>query len=49
MRLSSLKDQDSYSYEVAVLFIGGESTADLEAKYRHIVESLPLEFSPLTY
>ena len=48
MRLSALRDQDSYSYEVAVLFVGGENPADLEAKYQRIVDRLALEFSPLT-
>lgn len=47
MQLSSLRDQDSYSYEVAVLFIGANRKAELEASYRHIVDRLPLEFSPL--
>ncbi len=49
MRLSALRDQDSYSYEVATLFIGGDSTAELEAKYHDILERLPLEFSPLLH
>lgn len=47
MRLSSLRDQDSYSYEVAALFIGGDNAKDLEAKYQRIIETLPLELSPL--
>jgi hypothetical protein len=47
MQLSTLRDQDSYSYEVATLFIGGESTAELEAKYHDIVARLPFEFAPL--
>jgi hypothetical protein len=45
--LSTLKDQDSYSYEVAVIFIGGESNDDLEVKYQHVLEQLPLEFAPV--
>jgi biotin carboxylase len=48
MRLSSLKDQDSYSYEVAALFIGGDSPTDLEARYRRVIEQLPLELTPVT-
>lgn len=48
MRLSSLRDQDSYSYEVAVLFIGSNSDAALEATYQRVVENLPLEFSSLS-
>jgi len=46
-RLSSLHDQDSYSYEVAVVFLGGDDTRDLEAKYERLRERLPLEFEPL--
>jgi hypothetical protein len=45
MLLSSLRDQDSYSYEVAVLFIGANNDAELEASYRRVVQHLPLEFS----
>ncbi|MEJ2456309.1 MAG: D-alanine--D-alanine ligase [Candidatus Thiodiazotropha sp.] len=45
MRLSSLRDQDSYSYEVAVIFVGAHSEAELEAIYGRVVERLPLEFS----
>ena len=47
MRLSSLKNQDSYSYEVAVLFLGGEDEQDLEAKYQQLRERLPLEYEPI--
>jgi hypothetical protein len=47
-RLSNLKDQDSYSYEVAVIFIGGENSKDLEAKYERILDQLPLELEPIT-
>lgn len=46
-RLSRLKNQDSYSYEVAVVFIGGENNDDLETKYRQILEQLPLAFAPV--
>ncbi|MEJ2308096.1 MAG: ATP-grasp domain-containing protein [Gammaproteobacteria bacterium] len=47
MRLSSLRDQDSYSFELAVFFIGAQSTAELEEKYSEILTSLTLELSPL--
>jgi hypothetical protein len=47
MRLSSLKNQDSYSYEVAVLFLGGQDQQDLEAKYRRLRADLPLAFEPI--
>ena len=48
MRLSSLRDQDSYSYELAVLFIGAESPDELERKYREILRKLPLRLSRLS-
>ena len=47
MRLSSLRCQDSYSYEVAVLFLGGDDEQDLEAKYYRLRKRLLLEFEPL--
>jgi len=42
-RLSELRDQDSYSYEVAVVFVGGRDEADLEAKYRRCLDLLDLQ------
>jgi hypothetical protein len=47
MRLSALRDQDSYSYEVAVVYVGGDSEEELEARYRRVLERLPLELDPL--
>jgi hypothetical protein len=44
MRLSELRDQDSYSYEVAAVFIGADSPDELEANYRTCLDALPLEF-----
>ena len=43
-RLSDLMDQDSYSYRVALLFLGGTSKQDLEKKRRHCEELLYQEF-----
>ncbi|MGY1841789.1 MULTISPECIES: ATP-grasp domain-containing protein [unclassified Modestobacter] len=43
-RLSELAQQDSYSYELARLFIGAEDEAELEAKYDQCVRMLPFEF-----
>ena len=42
--LSELRDQDSYSYEVAVVSVGGRDGADLEAKYQRCLALLELEF-----
>jgi len=39
-----LMDQDSYSYRVALLFLGGTSKQDLEKKRRHCEELLYEEF-----
>lgn len=47
-RLSDLHDQDSYSYEYAVLFVGGRDTAEIERKYRRCNELLGFEFSSRT-
>jgi hypothetical protein len=47
MRLSDLTDQDSYSYEVGVIFLGGESQKQLRDKYRAIRQAIPLELQPL--
>ncbi|WP_206609599.1 ATP-grasp domain-containing protein [Thiohalobacter thiocyanaticus] len=44
MRLSELRDQDSYSYEIAVIFAGGQSQTELLEKYRAIQRALRLEF-----
>lgn len=48
MRLSELKDQDSYSYEIAVIFLGGDSQKELLGKYRAVQQTLPLELAPLS-
>ncbi|NIR32465.1 MAG: ATP-grasp domain-containing protein [Gammaproteobacteria bacterium] len=45
IRLSELRNQDSYSYEVAVIFLGGNSRQELRQKYRQCIEMLPLRFS----
>jgi biotin carboxylase len=48
MRLSELKDQDSYSYEIAVIFLGGNSQNELLQKYRAVQQALPVELAPLS-
>lgn len=42
MWLSELRDQDSYSYEVATVFVGGRNQPELEAKFHACMERLPL-------
>ena len=43
-RLSDLASQDSYSYELADIFVGGCSEDDLVAKYERCVEALRFDF-----
>lgn len=45
-QLSELLHQESYSYEVAVLFLGADSEKELETNYLRAVEMLPFAFSP---
>jgi len=47
MRLSELTDQDSYSYEVAVVFLGADSQKELLDKYRAVREAILLELIPV--
>ncbi|RTQ99603.1 ATP-grasp domain-containing protein [Halomonas nitroreducens] len=47
MRLSELKDQDSYSYEIAVIFLGADSQKALLQKYARLLQLMPLEMVPL--
>ncbi|MFT5313253.1 MAG: hypothetical protein ACI8Z9_001743 [Paraglaciecola sp.] len=48
MRLSELNYQDSYSYEIATVFIGGDTEQELLQKYRDVQQALPLELVPLS-
>ncbi|MBO8184060.1 ATP-grasp domain-containing protein [Streptomyces sp. DW4-2] len=43
-RLSELHSQDSYSYELAALYLGADDDTELEEKYRRCLELLPFEF-----
>lgn len=45
-RLSELLNQNSYSYQLATLFIGGDSEAELEARFDACMERLPLIVEP---
>ena len=45
MRLSDLTRQESYSYEVAVVFMGADSRAQLLDNYRQAVGMLGMEFA----
>ncbi|WP_024800587.1 acetyl-CoA carboxylase biotin carboxylase subunit family protein [Nocardia sp. BMG51109] len=43
-RLSDAPAQDSYSYELADIFIGADSEAEMTRKYQRCIESLHFEF-----
>lgn len=43
MRLGDLKDQDSYSFEIAVMFMGAASQKELLENYRAALAMLPFE------
>jgi uncharacterized protein (DUF885 family) len=46
-RLSSLSNQDSYSYEIAVIYLGGRDQKELLEKYRKVKEAMHIELEPL--
>ncbi len=48
MRLSDLNYQDSYSYEIASVFVGGDSEQELLQKYCDVQQALPLTLVPLS-
>ncbi len=43
MHLSDLQNQDSYSFELANIFIGGRDQQDLVEKYEKVIEDLSFE------
>lgn len=47
VRLSELKMQDSYSYEVAEIFLGAERQKDLLERYRQALDTLDFRVRPL--
>lgn len=44
VRLSELPDQDSYSYELAHLYIGAADDAEMYEKYQRCLRDLPFDF-----
>jgi len=46
-RLSSMFYQDSYSYELAVIFLGGDSEEMLEDAYQMCIDCLSIHLKPL--
>jgi hypothetical protein len=47
MRLSELQYQDSYSYEIAEIFIGGDSQKELRERYEECKAAMGIELEPL--
>jgi hypothetical protein len=47
MRLSELLEQDSYSYAICQLYIGGDDQKDLLDRYIHCQDLLTFEVSPI--
>ena len=48
MTLSDLKDQDSYSYEIAIAYIGADSEKKLLQKYRDVQAATGIELEYLS-
>jgi len=48
MKLSHLFEQDSYTYAIAHIFIGGRNQAELLERYRKCVSMLEFKLAPLT-
>lgn len=48
MRLSELRDQDSYSFEIATLFVGADGQEALDAIVAQCLAQLPFEMAPIT-
>lgn len=49
MRLSELIEQDSYSYDMAHLYLGADSQSQLLNRYTQAVRALPFEFDDGDY
>jgi biotin carboxylase len=48
MRLSELPDQDSYSYEIAVIFVGADTQKKLVERYHRCKSALGLKLEPVS-
>jgi biotin carboxylase len=47
MLLSQMRDQDSYSYELATIFVGADDHAELESRFHACMARLPLYYEEL--
>ncbi|MQA13530.1 MAG: hypothetical protein GEV09_04970 [Pseudonocardiaceae bacterium] len=47
-RLSDLREQDSYSYQLASAYIGAADEAELTAKFEQVVAALPFEIDDVS-
>ncbi len=39
--------QDSYSFEIAVIFLGGDSEEELRQQYQAIQQDMAIDFAPV--
>lgn len=46
-RLSELLDQDSYSYQYAIVYLGAKSIHELEQNFKQVMKALPFDFEPV--
>lgn len=46
MRLSELQDQDSYSFELGAVFVGGQNEAQVMERYEQCMAAIDLDFAP---
>ncbi|MGI8829032.1 MAG: hypothetical protein ACR2I5_04560 [Candidatus Limnocylindria bacterium] len=47
MRLSTLPEQDSYSYALAYIYMGARNQSSLLRNYERVVRSLPFRFTDI--
>jgi hypothetical protein len=47
MRLSEILDQDSYSYQLAIIYTGAGNQEELMRKYDRCVEKLRFQVDPI--
>jgi biotin carboxylase len=45
-RLSTLPDQDSYTYKIANIYVGGDNDQQLRDRFERAADMLPFEFTP---
>lgn len=46
-RLSELLDQDSYSFQYAIVYLGARNSREMARAYKRLMKALPFEFEPV--